>query len=291
MLSSIYVLTRGFSLKHHFLKIHYSVSHLQLLVKLSLSLQNSLNKSCDLDPFPTLLIKSCINQLIFTITTNINLSTQGAVVPGDFKQALVNHFIKNKLCVHMTSRIIFLSPISVFCQVLRRVVTNRLHEHIYQHHLSNYQQSAYRFHSTETALLKIYNDIVDNMDNSKVTTLTLLDISAAFDTIDDLILLQHLNKHFGISDTVLRCFKSYFSDRHQRINISGTLSCPQHLPFGVPQGSILGPVLFSYVSVPSHNSHTNHNLSHHLYADDTHIYISLSKSNAQECFDFKLLSD
>ena len=73
---------------------------------------------------------------------------------------------------------------------------------------------------------------------------------------------------------------SYFLDRHQSINISGTLSCPQHLPLGVPQGSVLGPVLFSlyYVSQVI----TNHNLSHHLYADDTQVYISLSQSNAHE---------
>ena len=109
-----------------------------------------------------------------------------------------------------------------------------------------YLQSAYkRFHSTETALLKIHNDIVDDMDSSKVTALTLLDLSAAFDTTDQLIVLQRLHTHFGISGAALRWFKSYFSDRHQSINISGTLSRPQHLPFGVRRGSV-------HVAQPSH---------------------------------------
>ena len=163
------------------------------------------------------------------------------------------------------------------------MVANRLHEHIYNHHLSNDLQSAYkRFHSTETALLKIPNDIVDNMDNGKVTALTLLDLSAAFDTIDHLILLQRLHRHFGISGPALWWFKSYFSDRYQSINISDTLSCPQHLPFGVPQGSVLGPVLFSLYTTSLSQVITNQNLSHHLYADDTQVYISLSQSNAQE---------
>ena len=107
-----------------------------------------------------------------------------------------------------------------------------------------YQMIYKRFHSTETALLKIHNDIVDNMDNAN-GKVTLLDLSAAFDTIDHSILLQRLHRYFGISGPALRWFKSYFSDRYQSINISGTLSCPQHLPFGVPQGSVLGPVLFS----------------------------------------------
>ena len=80
------------------------------------------------------------------------------------------------------------------------MVANRLHEHIYNNHLSNDLHSAFkRFRSTETALLKIHNDIVDNMENDKVTALTLLDLSAAFDTTDHLIILQRLHRYFGIS--------------------------------------------------------------------------------------------
>ena len=94
---------------------------------------------------------------------------QSGVVPQDFKQALVNPLIKKQtLCKNYLRNLSFLS------KILEKVVVNRLHEHIYNHHLSNDLQSAYkRFHSTETALLKIHNDIVDNMDNGKVTALTL----------------------------------------------------------------------------------------------------------------------
>ena len=137
-----------------------------------------------------------------------------------------------------------------------------------------------RFHSTETALLKIHNDIVDNMDNDKVTALTLLDFSVAFDMIDHLILLQRIRRHFDISGTTVRWFKSYFLDIHQSNNIFDTLSRPQHLPFGVPQGSVLGPVLFSLYTTSLSQVSTNHNLSHHV--DDTQVYISLSQSNIQE---------
>ena len=113
----------------------------------------------------------------------------------------------------------------VLSNVLEKVVANRLHEHMYIHHLSNDLQSAYElFHSSETALLKIHNDIVVNMDNGKVTALTLLDLSAAFDMLNHVILLQSFHWHFGISGTALRWFKSYFSDKHQSNNISGTLS-------------------------------------------------------------------
>ena len=74
-------------------------------------------------------------------------------------------------------------------------------------------QSAYkRFHSTETALLNVDNDIVDNKDNGKVTALNLLDISAAFDTTDHLILLQCLNRHIGISGTALLAHNTFHSE-------------------------------------------------------------------------------
>ena len=96
-------------------------------------------------------------------------------------------------------------------------------------------QSAYtRFHSTETALLKIHNDIICNMDNGKVTALILLDLSAAFDTIDHAILLERLYGHFDISNI------------QQRVHIDGSLSCPQDLHVGVPQGLSLALFCFVY---------------------------------------------
>ena len=78
------------------------------------------------------------------------------------------------------------------------------------------------------------------MDNVKVTVLTLLDLSADFDTIDHATLLERKHGHFGISGTVFQWFKSYISDRQRRVHIDGSLSCPQYLHFGVPQGSLIG---------------------------------------------------
>ena len=134
----------------------------------------------------------------------------------------------------------------------------------------------YRIETGSNSTTMIY--LVDNMDNGKVTALTLLDLSAAFNTIYHLILLQRLHRYFGISGPALLWFKSYFSDRYQSINISGTLSCPHHL-FGVTQGSFLGPVLFSLCTTSLSQVITNHNLSRHLYADDTQVYISLLHYN------------
>ena len=137
---------------------------------------------------------------------------QSGVVPRDFKQALVNPLIKKQtLCKNYLKNYRPISNFSLLSKILEKVVANRLHEHIYNHHLSNDLQSAYKqFHSTETALLKIHNYIVDNMDNGKVTALTLLDLSADFDTIDHLIPLQRPHRYFSISGPALRWFKLYF---------------------------------------------------------------------------------
>ena len=109
-------------------------------------------------------------------------------------------------------------------------------------------QSAYRKgHSTETALLRVVNDILSNMNKQHVSILVLLDLSAAFDTVDHAILLRRLETSFGITDAALAWFSSYLSGRSQCVSINGETSDCYPLPFGVPQGSFLGP----YSSVPT----------------------------------------
>ena len=103
-------------------------------------------------------------------------------------------------------------------------------------------QSAYRpGHSAETALLKLMNGVFHALDNGDISLLTLLD---AFDTIDHNILLQRLEHLYGISGTPLNWFRSYLSNRTQTVIINNKLSQPSMLNFGVPQGSVLGPILF-----------------------------------------------
>ena len=244
----------------------------------------STNASCDLDPFPTRLLKQCIDDLIVPITAIINLSMREGVVPPDFKQALVTPLIKKKtLCRNEFKNYRPISNLSFLSKILEKIVAKRLNAHIEEHLLSNHVQSAYkRFHSTETALLKIHNDIICNMDNGKVTALTLLDLSAAFDTIDHSTLLERLHVHFGISGTVFQWFKSYISNRQQRIHIDGSLSCPQDLHFGVPQGSVLGPFLFCLYTTSISQMINTHDVSHHMYADDTQVYIELSQSDTHK---------
>ena len=115
-----------------------------------------------------------------------------------------------------------------------------------------------------------------------MTALTLLDLSAAFDTIDHLTLISRLSSWYGISGTALDWFTSYLSNRCQQVKIHDYISEAVYISFGVPQGSVLGPILFTLYTAPLRHVIAEHDVEHHLYADDTQIYISLSGSEASE---------
>ncbi|WP_419627049.1 reverse transcriptase domain-containing protein, partial [Thiolapillus sp.] len=131
-------------------------------------------------------------------------------------------------------------------------------------------------HSTETALLRIVNDILTASDANQVSILTLLDLSAAFDTTDHSILLCRLEQHFGVSGLALSWFKSYVSNRFQFVSASGSNSKLSKLDYGVPQGSVLGPILFVLYTQPLSQILFNHSCPHQFFADDTQLRKSCS---------------
>ena len=108
----------------------------------------------------------------------------------------------------------------------------------------------------------------------------MLDLSAAFDTIDHTILLRRLDNRFGVSGKALNWFKSYLTGRSQRIKLGNCLSSRSDLSFGVPQGSVLGPLLFTLYTTPLSSLVSGHAIPHHLYADDSQLYISLSSGDS-----------
>ena len=118
------------------------------------------------------------------------------------------------------------------------------------------------------------------MDKGEVTALTLLDLSAAFDTIDHATLTDRLSDWYGISGQAQIWFSSYLQNRLQSVKIEDTFSDKVTLSYGVPQGSVLGPVIFTLYTTPLSAIISSLDINHHLYADDTQIYMSLSVSNA-----------
>ena len=122
--------------------------------------------------------------------------------------------------------------------------------------------------------MKIQSDLLLAMDDHKASLVVFLDLSAAFDTIDHTILVNRLRNDYGLSGKALDWLESYLTDRYQSVHIKDNSSEYTKLNFGVPQGSVLGPLLFSYYTKPIRAIAGTHNLKIHLYAHDTQLYVS-----------------
>ena len=168
-----------------------------------------------------------------------------------------------------------MSNLSFVSKLIERIVCVQLIEHLEANGLYELLQSAYRqLHSTETALLRVQNDLLQAVDAEGGAILVLLDLSAAFDTIDHQKLLKLLDHSFGIRGTALKWFESYLQERTQTVQVGSAKSKPVTLKYGVPQGSVLGPILFTIYTAPLGDIIRGHGLSFHLYADDTQLYIA-----------------
>jgi hypothetical protein len=146
----------------------------------------------------------------------------------------------------------------------------------------NCNQSAYRTgHSSETALLETLNSVYTAADNKCATVLVGLDISAAFDTISRETLIDRLSSEFGIRSLALSWIESFVEERSQFIKVGQSLSSTVKLRSGVPQGSVLGPILFAvYTSPPVADVISSYGVQYHQYADDTQLRLALRADNA-----------
>ena len=205
----------------------------------------------------------------------INLSVTTGEMPRDLKTATVKPLLKksnsdSKEFVNFrpVSNLKFVSKLNekaVLLQLNIYLSTNGLHEP---------QQSAYKtLHSTETAVLKVQNDIMLSLDKGKHVILILLDLSAAFDTVNHTFLLVRLEKPFGIKGTVLDWFSSYLCERTHFADIDQSQSSVRDLLVVVPQASVHRPVLYLLYTSPISEIIKKYNLNYPLYADDTQLYL------------------
>ena len=166
------------------------------------------------------------------------------------------------------------SNIPFISKVLEKVAVKCLTNHLDINGLQEDYQSAYKLmHSTETALLKVKHDISSALDRHNSVLFVMLDLSAAFDTVDQNQLLGLLRDEYGITGKALYWFSTYLEDRTKRVQDETTTS--DHVPqkCGVPQGSVLGPVIFTLYTAPIQRIIRKHGVKHHKYADDIQLYV------------------
>lgn len=214
-----------------------------------------------------------LNKIMFailpTLTFIFNASIKQGIFPEQWKSSLVrplNKIPSPRVCQDFRP----ISILPVLSKGLERIVHWQIVDFLNAHNILNTFQSGFRpNHSTETALLRVTDDIRWAMECKKVTILTLFDFSKAFDCVNHRLLLLKL-RAVGFSPGALSWMSSYISDRRQCVRVGDTTSECEPVTCGVPQGSILGPLLFS-LYVNDINTQITH-CKFHMYADDLQIY-------------------
>ena len=232
------------------------------------------NKSSAADPIPTSVLQQVSDIISPFITELFNRSLCTGQFPGAFKSAFIAPIVKK---VGLNSADVGsyrpISNLPVLSKLFERLVAKQLLTYLQTHSLLPQLQSGFRSgHSSETAMLHVLSDILEAVDRGEVAALALLDLSAAFDTVDHAILLERLRRSFGLTDVVLRWFGSYLSGRSQSVRCGSSSSPAVDVICGVPQGSVLGPILFIMYTVDLPSIIQRHHLTPHLYADDTQVY-------------------
>lgn len=232
------------------------------------------SKHCALDPMPTTIVKMFLPELLPYVTDMCNISLRQGCLPETQRHAIVTPRLKKANADPADVKSYRpISNLTFMSKTVERLVCRQLVAYLNRHDLLPRFQSAYRkYHSTETNVLKLACDALLAADRGEVTFLGFLDLSAAFDTVDHSILIDRLHQTFGLRGSVLNWIKSFISKRTQTVSFDGRQSNESENNCGVPQGSVLGPVLFILYAADVIAIAERNGFRVHSYADDTQLY-------------------
>ena len=234
---------------------------------------NTTHRSCELDPIPSKLLIECLDYIIPYLTDLFSSSLASGIFPQCFKSALITPILKKRCLDH--NDLNNYRPVSNLCfiaKILEKLVLSQVSSYLNSHNLYNTCQSAYlQGHSTETAHLKVANDLFLSPNKGNISVLALLDFSSEFGTIDHPILVHRLHTNFGFSDAVLQWFSSYLTNRTHYVSLSNNCSAIAPVHACVPLGSVLGPMLFTIYVIPLSDIIDSHSIIHHSFADDLQL--------------------
>ena len=238
-------------------------------------------KCSELDILPTEAFRSIWSDIVPYVTTLLNLSFTQATFPSKFKMSLIKPLLKNAtMDSNMLKSYRPVSNLTFISKLIETAAKSQLMAHFSKHQLLHSNQSAYRpGHSVETALLDIYSTILSALDSGKSCFLILLDLSAAFDTISHVKLLNVMESSFGVSGNALKWIESYLSGRSFKVEARNACSTEKHCNIGVPQGSVLGPLLFNCVMAGLPPILESFDVQCHLYADDTQFLVTFDNED------------
>ena len=241
-------------------------------------LSNIKKKSCKLDPAPTSFLMENSDLLYPVFCAIINTSIEECAFPKPLKNAIITPILKSASAdVNNYKNYRPVSSLPFLSKIIEKAIYDQINDYVESNELHPTFQSAYRNRfSCETALSRIYNDIHNVLYEGKSCVLVLLDSSAAFDTVDHNLLLKKLECDFNIKDNALKFIESYLADRSFTTLVNTTESSKKRLLYGVPQGSLLGPLLYIMYTKGLEELILSYGLRLHMYADDIQIYFSCS---------------
>ena len=243
----------------------------------------SSRKSCGLDNIPPHLLKLAAPFITKPLTHLFNSSISTSIIPLDWKRARVTPVYKSG----QKDQVCNYRPISVLCHVMK-ILEKGVHMQIYSYFtdnglLSNCQSGFRPLYSTTTALIDVNDHLLKNIDQKYVTGALFLDFKRAFDSVNHSILINKLAK-YGICHSELLWFKNYLMDRAQCVSFDGTLSNFRIIKTGIPQGSILGPLLFTIFINDICDLNFTEKTKLCLYADDAALFCKARDNASAQTF-------